>query len=193
MVLLDPEPRPDPRSANDYSDAMEWFGHSLLEINLHVFQEVWTHKIDFFFDCARTRILLLNICQFLFAREQTSPTLLAIVLKYLVDRLSLLGEQDDVTAAATIRLYKMAFAAVSQYPMLNEPILAAHLAKLLMDCFPLAAKASKPTHYFHLLRALFRAIGGGGGRFELLYKEVLPLLPEILIVSYLHLKASLVT
>lgn len=180
MVLLDPEPRPDPRSANDYSDAMEWFGHSLLEINLHVFQEVWTHKIDFFFDCARTRILLLNICQFLFAREQTSPTLLAIVLKYLVDRLSLLGEQDDVTAAATIRLYKMAFAAVSQYPMLNEPILAAHLAKLLMDCFPLAAKASKPTHYFHLLRALFRAIGGGGGRFELLYKEVLPLLPEML-------------
>ncbi len=49
-----------------------------------------------------------------------------------------------------------------------------------MDCFPLAAKATKPTHYFHLLRALFRSIGGGGGRFELLYKEVLPLLPEML-------------
>ncbi|KAF9453072.1 FAT-domain-containing protein [Macrolepiota fuliginosa MF-IS2] len=180
MVLLDPEPRPDPRGTNEYSDAVEWFGHALLEINLHVFQEVWTHKIDFFFDCARTRILLLNICQFLFAREQTSPTLLAIVLKYLVDRLPLLGEQDDMTAAATIRLYKMAFAAVSQYPVLNEPILASHLAKLLMDCFPLAAKATKPTHFFHLLRALFRAIGGGGGRFELLYKEVLPLLPEML-------------
>ncbi|XP_006460304.1 hypothetical protein AGABI2DRAFT_184795 [Agaricus bisporus var. bisporus H97] len=180
MVSLDPETRPDPRGTSEYSDTVEWFGHALLEINLHVFQEVWTHKIDFFFDCARTRIPLLNICQFLFAREQTSPTLLAIVLKYLVDRLPLLGEQDDMTAAATIRLYKMAFAAVSQYPVNNEPILAAHLSKLLMDCFPLAAKATKPTHYFHLLRALFRAIGGGGGRFELLYKEVLPLLPEML-------------
>ncbi|KAJ3520579.1 hypothetical protein NMY22_g12695 [Coprinellus aureogranulatus] len=83
-------------------------------------------------------------------------------------------------AAATIRLFKMSFNAVSIHPTLNEPILASYLAKILMDSFPLAAKATKPTHYFHLLRALFRAIGVGGGRFELLYNAVLPLLPEML-------------
>jgi transformation/transcription domain-associated protein len=49
-----------------------------------------------------------------------------------------------------------------------------------MDSFPLAAKASEPTNYFLLLKGLFRAIGGGQGRFEHLYKEVLPLLPEML-------------
>ena len=49
-----------------------------------------------------------------------------------------------------------------------------------LECFPLAAKATKPTNYYHLLRGLFRAIGGGGGRFELLYKEVLPILPDML-------------
>lgn len=174
MSLFDPDPR-----ANEHNDAFDWFGQALLEINLHVFQEVWTHKIEFFFACAQKRIILLNICQFLF-RETTSPTLLAIVLKFLVDRLPLLGEYDDLPAAATIRLYKMAFGAVAAQPVPNEPILAAHLAKLLMDCFPLAAKATKPSNYFHLLRALFRAIGGGGGRFELLYNEVLPLLPEML-------------
>jgi hypothetical protein len=32
--------------------------------------------------------------------------------------------------------------------------------------------------YFALLRALFRSIGGG--KFELLYKEFLPVLPELL-------------
>ncbi|KAG6816156.1 hypothetical protein H0H87_008290 [Tephrocybe sp. NHM501043] len=175
MSLFDPDPR-----VNDQNDAIDWFGHALLELNLHVFQEVWTHKMEFFFTCASKRMILLNICQFLFTRESTSPTLLAIVLGFLVDRLHLLGEYDDMTAAATIRLFKMAFGAVGVHPGLNEAILKAHLPKLLMDCFPLAAKATKPTNYFHLLRALFRAIGGGGGRFELLYTAVLPLLPEML-------------
>ncbi|GAW08906.1 histone acetylase complex subunit [Lentinula edodes] len=108
------------------------------------------------------------------------PEEIMMVLKFLVDRLPLLGEYDDLTAAATIRWFKMTFGSITLFPLSNEPILASHLAKLLMDCFPLAVKASKPTHYFLLLRALFRSIGGGGGRFELLYKEVLPLLPEML-------------
>ncbi|KAF5369949.1 hypothetical protein D9758_001009 [Tetrapyrgos nigripes] len=170
----------EPESRVNETDAIDWFAPVLLEVDPHVFQEVWTHKIDFFFECAQKRIILLNICQFLFSKESSSPPLLAIVLQFLVDKLPLLGDYDDLRAAATIRLFKMAFGSVNIFPVLNEPILAQHLAKLLMDCFPLAAKASKPTHYFHLLRALFRAIGGGGGRFELLYKEVLPLLPEML-------------
>lgn len=175
MSLFDPDPR-----MNEQNDAIDWFGHALLEIDAHTFQEVWTHKMEFFFACAQKRIMLLNICQFLFTRENTSPALLAIVLRFLIDRLPSLGEYDDLTAAATIRLFKMAFGAVASHPATNETILAAHLAKLLMDCFPLAAKATKPTNYFHLLRALFRAIGVGGGRFELLYSAVLPLLPDML-------------
>ncbi|KAG7449166.1 uncharacterized protein BT62DRAFT_1073682 [Guyanagaster necrorhizus] len=162
------------------NDAIDWFSPILSEINLHVFQEVWTHKMEFFFECAQKRVALLGICSYLFNREATSPTLLAIVLQFLVDRLPMLGEYEDLVVATTIRLYKTAFAAVASHPATNESILALHLGKLLMDCFPLAAKATKPTHYFHLLRALFRSIGGGGGRFELLYKEVLPLLPEML-------------
>ncbi|KAG2042802.1 hypothetical protein BDR03DRAFT_1058663 [Suillus americanus] len=173
MALFDTEPR-------DATEAMDWFSAVLLEVNLHVFQEVWTHKIEFFFEAARKRPALLQICQILFSRENVSPTLVAIVLRFLIDRLSLLGEYDDQTAVITIRLFKMAFGAVTSFPVPNEPILAAHLAKLIMDCFPLAAKASKSTNYYHLLRGLFRAIGGGGGRYELLYKEVLPLLPDML-------------
>jgi transformation/transcription domain-associated protein len=173
MSLLDA----DLREANE---AMDWFTFVLCDINPHVFQEVWTHKIGFFFQCAQKRPALLHICNVLLGREPLSPTLVAIVLKFLVDRLPLLGESDDQTTAVTIRLYKMAFTAVTMFPAANEPILASHLSMLIMDCFPLAAKATKPTNYFYLLRSLFRAIGVGGGRFELLYKEVLPLLPEML-------------
>ncbi|KAG9317678.1 hypothetical protein JVU11DRAFT_1890 [Chiua virens] len=173
MVLFDVEPK-------EAQEVMDWFSSVLLEVNLHVFQEVWTHKVELFFQAAQKRPSLLHICQILFQRDTVSPTLVAIVLRFLIDRLPLLGEYDDQTAVVTIRFFKLAFGAVIQIPGPNEPILASHLAKLIMDCFPLAAKATKPTNYFHLLRGLFRAIGGGGGKFELLYKEVLPLLPEML-------------
>ncbi|EJF61235.1 atypical/PIKK/TRRAP protein kinase [Dichomitus squalens LYAD-421 SS1] len=173
IVFFDGEPR-------EAHDALERLGLAMVEINLHVFQEVWTQKIAFYFSSAEKRPVLMHLATLLFAREATSPTLVAIVLRYLIDRLPELGEYDDQAAAVAIRMFKMTFQAVTTYPQLNESILASHLGKLIMDCFPLAAKAAKPTNYFHLLRGLFRAIGGGGGRFELLYKEVLPLLPEML-------------
>lgn len=161
-------------------ECMEILCNALLEVNLHVFQEVWSQKIGFFFENAEKRPALMNLAHSLFNRDVSSPTITAIVLRYLVARLPQLGEYDDQKAAVTIRMFKMAFSAVSMHGAANEPILAHHLGKIIMDSFPLAAKATKPINYFHLLRLLFRAIGGGGGRFELLYKEVLPLLPEML-------------
>ncbi|CAK5275625.1 unnamed protein product [Mycena citricolor] len=171
-------------------DPTEWLALVLCELNLHVFQEVWAQNIDYFFQSARKRPVILNLCQTLFLKDPFSPTLLAAVLRFLVDRLPMLGEQDDIVAGATIRLFKMGFNSVTTHQATNEPILASHLPKLLMDCFPLAAKATKPTHYLFLLRSLFRAIGGGGGRFEILYKEVLPLLPEMLANLNTQLLAS---
>ena len=42
------------------------------------------------------------------------------------------------------------------------------------------AQSRTRIQHLHLLRALFRAIGVGGGRYELLYRAVLPLLPDML-------------
>ncbi|KAF7332097.1 hypothetical protein MKEN_00090300 [Mycena kentingensis (nom. inval.)] len=161
-------------------DPTEWLALVLVELNLHVFQEIWAQNMEFFFQCAPKRPLISNLCQAILTKDTYSPTLLAAILHFLVERLPLLGEYDEATAGATIRLFKMAFNSVGTHQASNEPILASHLPNLLMDCFPLAAKASKPMHYLYLLRSLFRAIGGGGGKFEILYKEVLPLLPEML-------------
>src|SRR5258708_2109561 len=167
----------DPREG---SEPMEMLVGALLEIKPHIFQEVWTLKVDFFFQTAQKRPHILQICQVLFSREPTSAILVSVILRHLIQNLPQLGEYDDPTAVITIRLFKMVFGTIAMYPQHNEPILASHLSHLITECFPLAAKATKPTNYYHLLRGLFRAIGGGGGRFELLYKEVLPLLPEML-------------
>ncbi|KAI0650812.1 atypical/PIKK/TRRAP protein kinase [Trametes meyenii] len=166
--------------SRDAHDALEWLAGALGELNLHIFQEVWTRKIGFYLASAEKRPLLMHLSSVLFTKEPTSPTLVAIVLRHLVDRLPELGDYDDQSAAVLIRVFKMAFQAVTTFPALNESILASHLGKLIMDCFPLAAKTTRPGNYFILLRSLFRSIGGGGGRFELLYKEVLPLLPDML-------------
>uniref|UniRef100_D8PQ42 Non-specific serine/threonine protein kinase n=1 Tax=Schizophyllum commune (strain H4-8 / FGSC 9210) TaxID=578458 RepID=D8PQ42_SCHCM len=182
---------PDPRMADPPPDSIaEHLGPVFVEIDPHVFQEIWTVKIDFFYNYALKRIPLVNLCQVLLMREPTSSTMLSVILKYLVDRLPLLGDLDDYHAAYTIRYYKMAFGALDKevYSATNESIIAGHLPKLLMDCFPLAAKASRPTHYYSLLRSIYRAIGSG--RFEMLYKEVLPLLPEMLENMNRHLLAS---
>jgi transformation/transcription domain-associated protein len=173
MSLYDADPR-------EGSEPMEMLVGALLEINPHIFQEVWTLKVDFFFQTAQKRPHILQICQALFSRESTSAILVSVILRHLIQNLPQLGEYDDPTAVITIRLFKMAFGTIAMFPQHNEPILASHLSQLITECFPLAAKAAKPTNYYHLLRGLFRAIGGGGGRFELLYKEVLPLLPEML-------------
>lgn len=77
-----------------------------------------------------------------------------------------------------LRLYKMSFMAVTIFPEKNEPVLLPHLSNLIMNSLKLASQAAEPNSYYLLLRALFRSIGGG--RFEILYNEVLPLLQTLL-------------
>lgn len=170
----------DAREPREEKENIDWFSNMLVDLDPHVFQEIWTVHLNFFVKSAVERPSLLFIVQMLLAQESTSQALVSIMLRHFSDRLADLGESDEVTALAAIRLFKLAFGAVGLFPDANEPILATHLGRFIMDSFPLASKASKPHYYFHLMRALFRAIGSGGGRYELLYKEVLPLLPEML-------------
>ena len=170
----------DVRDLRDEREVLEWIAMILIDTDPHVFQEIWTRHLDFFFNAVVKRQSLLHITQLLFQTEATSTALVSIVLRHFSDKLGELGEQTEPKAISTIRIFKLAFNAVTGFPEANEPVLAKHLARFIMDSFPMAAKATHPTHYFHLIRALFRAIGSGAGRFELLYKEVLPLLPEML-------------
>lgn len=170
----------DSRDMRDEREVLDLVAGILIDTDPHIFNEMWTRHLNFFFDAVVKRQSLLHIPQVLFGHESTSTPLVSIVLRHFSDKLGDLGEQNEPMAITTIRIFKLAFSAVTSFPEANEPVLAKHLARFIMDSFPLAAKATHPTHYFHLIRALFRAIGSGAGRFELLYKEVLPLLPDML-------------
>ena len=80
---------------------------------------------------------------------------------------------------------------IEKFLVTNDLMLVLHLLQLIMDSLQLSAHAKDPHNYYMLLRGLFRAIGGAAGRFEHLYKEVLPfLLPEMLETLNKHLLNS---
>ncbi|KAG8763311.1 hypothetical protein FRC12_008615 [Ceratobasidium sp. 428] len=159
-------------------EAFEMLLQVFHEIEPHIFQEVWTTEMQFFIDRVQDHQNLLAMPQLLLSSDMVSHQLVAILLRYLVGKLDTLGEQSQKSASITLRLFKMCFMSVTVFPELNEPILFHHLSKLIMDSLRLATKAADPTNYFLLLRGLFRAMGGG--KFESLYNEVLPLLRDML-------------
>ena len=111
-----------------------------------------------------------------------------IPFRFLSARLGELGRESKEYTSVMLRLYKMSFMAVTIFPEKNEPILLPHLSHLIMNSLKLASQAAEPQPYYALLRALFRSIGGG--RFEILYKEVLPLLQVLLEQLNALLKAA---
>ncbi len=73
-----------------------------------------------------------------------------------------------------LRLFKLAFGSVTLFAE-NEPVLQPHLNTIITSAMKHATEVKDSTNYFVLLRALFRSIGGG--KFDLFFKEFLPLLP----------------
>ncbi|KAI8643328.1 hypothetical protein BD408DRAFT_342632 [Parasitella parasitica] len=143
-----------------------------------IFQELFASQIDFFYDRMLINTSLLHLSQYFLVNEITTQGFAGILFRFLVDRIDDLGQDNLHYSAVMLHLFRLAFMAVNLFPDSNEGILQPYLANLVMSCFKLAAKAKEPANYFLLLRALFKSIGGG--RFELLYKEVSPLLQVIL-------------
>ena len=185
---------------NEEKDVVDAFSNAFTLLEPAVFQEIFASQIEFFFERMMANTALINIAQYfsinvsvshgyagnnepisqstMGVNETVSHGFAGILLRFLVDRIENLGDEDRHHSDVMIHLFRLTFMAVNLYPNTNESILKPYLANMVMSCFKLAAKAKRPANYFLLLRALFKSIGGG--RFELLYKEVSPLIQVIL-------------
>ncbi len=166
------------REGREEKEVLDLFTTVFIDLEPQVFHEIFTAHMPFLFQEMLNSPTLLGIPQNLLSNDAVSKRFVGILLRFLVDRLEELGKSDKKHASISLRLFKMAFMAVTIFPEENEVVLQPHLSHLIMESMKLASKADEPTNYFLLLRALFRSIGGG--RFELLYKDVLPLLPVLL-------------
>ncbi|KAI8605964.1 hypothetical protein EDD21DRAFT_315697 [Dissophora ornata] len=165
-------------TSKEEKETLEHFALVFTIADPAIFQEVFTSQMGFLFDQTLHNISLLQIPQFFLANEHVSQNFAGILFRFLVDRLDKLGGEDQNYSSVILRLFKLAFMAVTLFPDANEIVLQPHLGNIIMNSIKLSTKAKEPVNYFVLLRSLFRSIGGG--RFELLYNEVKPLLQVLL-------------
>ncbi|KPI41988.1 Transcription-associated protein 1 [Cyphellophora attinorum] len=164
--------------SREEKELLESFGTVFHCLDPATFHEVYQAEIPHLHELMFEHTALLHLPQFFLASETTSPAFAGMVLQYLMKQLGEVGSSDVKKSSILLRMFKLSFMAVTLFSAHNEQVLLPHITKIVTQCVHLSVSAEKPIHYFVLLRSLFRSIGGG--RFELLYKEILPLLEMLL-------------
>lgn len=165
-------------SSKEEKDLMEIFATIFIHIDPASFNEIVSDELDFMFESMLENAALLHLPQFFLASEITSANFSGILISFLASKLPQLDKIDLVKSNILIRLFKLCFMSVNLFPLLNEDVILPHLKFLILESLQLATKADEPMLYSYLVRTLFRSISGG--RFENLYKEIMPILPVLL-------------
>ncbi|KAI1129443.1 FAT domain-containing protein [Nemania abortiva] len=165
-------------SSKEEKDLLETFATVFHCVDPAAFHEVFQQEIPHLYDMIFEHTALLHIPQFFLASEATSPSFCGMLLKFLMGRIDDVGSADVKKSSILLRLFKLAFMAVTLFATQNEQVLLPHVVDIVTKSIDLSTKAEEPMNYFLLLRSLFRSIGGG--KFEHLYKQILPLLEMLL-------------
>lgn len=165
-------------SSREEKDLLESFATIFHHVDLATFQEIFHSEIPHIYEMMFKHPALVQIPQFLLASEATSPSFAGMLLQFLMSRIEDVGSEDVEKATILLRLFKLSFMAVTLFSQHNEQVLLPHVNALVTKSIKLSTTAEVPMNYFNLLRSLFRSIGGG--RFEHLYHEILPLLEMLL-------------
>ncbi|KAF2754000.1 hypothetical protein EJ05DRAFT_457386 [Pseudovirgaria hyperparasitica] len=170
-------------------ELLETLGAVFHYVDPATFHEIFHSEIPHMYEMMFEHSALMHIPQFLLASEATSSSFAGMLLQFLIERIDEVGTLDVKKASILLRLFKLSFMAVTLFHQVNEPVLLPHVSKIITKSIQLSTTAEEPTNYFLLLRSLFRSIGGG--RFEHLYKEILPLLEMLLeVLNNLLMAAS---
>ncbi|KAJ2685471.1 transcription-associated protein 1 [Coemansia spiralis] len=159
-------------------EQIEHFANLFVNLDPAVFHELFTSQFDYAFHAMIDHCAAISSVQVFVAFDATSPAFISIMLRYMCDRLELLGSDDEALTGTMLHLFKIAFLALAFFPEANEPVLQPYIQTIINSALTISKSAKKPENYFLLLRALFRSIGGG--RYESLYKEVFPVLQNLL-------------
>lgn len=165
-------------SSKEEKDLMEIFATIFIHVDPASFNEIVSSELSFMFESMLENAALLHLPQFFLASEVTSANFSGILISFLRLKLEQLGKVELIKSNILIRLFKLCFMSVNLFPTANESVILPHLNHLILESLKLASKAEEPIVYSYLVRILFRSISGG--RFESLYKEIMPILPVLL-------------
>lgn len=118
----------------------------------------------------------LHLSDLLTSNEITSNPFCSIMLAHLMERLPDVGKKEGGTQL--LALFRQCLGAVDSFPAVNESMILVFLRDIIVESLKLANDAEEPQRYFSLLQHLFRTLSGG--RFDNVYKTMLPLLHFLL-------------
>lgn len=169
----------DATVSKEYMDAAVAF---YMQLDPSTFNEIFSLEISPFVDAIVQTPSLLHLTYLLTGNETTSASFCSILLQHLMaERLEYLGDSKSgpgSPGSTLLRLFKQCFSAVNLFPAANEAVVSPYVRDALLKSLAYSKDAAEPSRYFALLQSLFRTLGGG--RFENVYKTVVPLLHHLL-------------
>ncbi|KAL6946492.1 hypothetical protein ACO0RG_000645 [Hanseniaspora osmophila] len=165
-------------ASKESKELMDYFVVIFMQIDTPTFNEVVESELEFMYECMLKDSAILHVAQSFLTSEVTSPNFNGILLRFLKTRLPNLGNVNVNKSNILIRLYKLSFMSVNLYPLTNESVLLPYINNLILDSLKYSATNHEPLIYYYLIRTLFRSIGGG--KFENLYRSIIPILESLL-------------
>ncbi|EPX74408.1 SAGA complex phosphatidylinositol kinase-like protein Tra1 [Schizosaccharomyces octosporus yFS286] len=175
------EPAPPPAQTTklvEQKELIEVLATLYIRMDPSSFVEILETTFPKIFNCLVENLALLHLIQSWMTAEITSLNSTNIILSFLCKKIVKVGTDQSSEISVLLRLFKLAFMTVNIYPEKNEEVLRPHISFIISNCLELSTSASHPLNYAYLLKALFRNISGG--KFDSLYKEILPLLQLML-------------
>ncbi|XP_065219244.1 transformation/transcription domain-associated protein isoform X2 [Planococcus citri] len=159
-------------------EVLEHFNGIFTSLHPQTFREIFSCSIKTLVDRIAVNPSLITISDTFLTNKETSAIYATIMVEFLLNRMSEMGEENQDRSNLYLKLFKTVFDSVSTFSAENEHMLQPYLHQIVNKSMETAMTAKEPYNYFVLLRALFRSIGGGSH--DLLYQEFLPLLPTLL-------------
>lgn len=180
---------------------LELLVEALALLDFKGFRSVMAENLELIFSKAiqLKRLDLVSIFSMILSRDSISPVFTDLILNFIIDKLCMLKEDISPVNSKILQLFKLAVASLKCIKA-NEDVFRPYIKHLVAKSIELAIEAEFPETLFMFIRTLYRGISGG--RFEVLYKEILPLLQEVLpllstyskhgLASFRHLATELI-
>lgn len=131
------------------------------------------------FECMISNAQLVHIFSTLLQTPKVFRPFADVLVNFLVSsKLEVLKHPDSPAAKLVLHLFQFLFGAIVKAPSECERILQPHVPVIMETCIKNATEVERSIGYLQLLQMMFRALGGG--KFELLLRDLIPSLQSCL-------------
>ena len=167
--------------SSEKKEVLEHFAAVFTVLDPQSFRDVFNVHMELLYNHILEDQMILTVSDYLLINASSSCAFANIVLRFLVRKIpqlaSLPTRKSNLECRVMLRLFKTVFRSLGLFPD-NELMLQPYLRKIVKLALLSAIEVKKPSNFLFLLRFLFRSIAQG--KFELLYKEFAPMIPDVL-------------